>query len=200
MNEVKQYSFLQLILDDRNFHAKFLNTLSFLEYIGARKIFKERDEKSVDLETLVHMSEEVRHALLFKRLSMRVCSRERGYNRGDIFCFEITRRYIGDLDKFCSELVERDDCYALVSYIVEKRAVSFYRYYSHELEKRGGGFSLKSLLMEEERHLAEMGDRVCGNIPVEVMRGALDFERGLFERFVQSLKGELGNSLSVDAR
>ena len=191
MNEPDKYDFLGPILQDQNLHAKFLNTLSFLEYIGARKIFKGRDEKSVDFETLMHMSEEVRHALLFKRLSIKVCSKKRNYDSEGVFCFEITRRYIGDLDKYCEGLVEQDDCYALVSYIIEQRAVSFYRHYSRTLEKRGGGFSLKSLLVEEERHLEEMEAKIRGNLSPDVVRNAWNFEGKLFENFVGALKREL---------
>ena len=184
---VEHYSFLEPILDDQNLHAKFLNTLSFLEYIGARKIFKGRNEKSVDFETLMHMSEEVRHALLFKRLSMKICSKERNYDRDGVFCFEITRRYIGDLDKYCENLVERDDCYALVSYIIEQRAVSFYRHYSRILEERRGGFPLKSLLAEEERHLEEMEAKIRCHISPEVVQKAWDFEGELFDKFVGAI-------------
>ena len=194
---VEQYDFLGPILDDQNLHAKFLNTLSFLEYIGARKIFKGRDEKSVDFETLMHMSEEVRHALLFKRLSMKVCPKERSYNKEGVFCFEITRRYIGDLDKYCEGLVERDDCYALVSYIIEQRAVSFYRHYSRILEERRGGSPLKSLLVEEERHLKEMEAKIQCDISPETVQKAWDFEGGLFDRFAGALKQEARKLLKL---
>ena len=194
----KQYSFLDLILDNQEHHAKFLNTLSFLEYIGARKIFKGRNETSVDLETLVHMSEEIRHALLFKRLSMKVCSQDRSYNEDGVFCFEVTRRYIGKLDNYCEKLVGKDDCYALVSYVIEQRAVSFYRYYSRQLKKKGEGFTLKSLLLEEERHLLEMEEKIRCNTPQDVVRGALDFEENLFVEFVNALSREIGGDYYPD--
>ena len=193
MNKTDKYDFLEHILIDRNLHAKFLNTLSFLEYIGARKIFKERDEKNVDFETLVHMSEEVRHALFFKRLSIKICSKDRNYDQKGVFCFEIARSYIGRLDKHCDKLVERNDCYALVSYIIEQRAVDFYRHYSRELERREGGFTLKSLLLEEERHLEEMEKKIRNNVPLDIIQGALDFESKLFEEFIGTLKEETQN-------
>ena len=36
MNEAVKYDFLEPILKNRDIHAKFLNTLSFLEYIGQK--------------------------------------------------------------------------------------------------------------------------------------------------------------------
>ena len=183
------YNFLEPILTRPELHAKFLNTLSFLEYIGARKIFKSRDEKNVDYETLMHMSEEVRHALLFKRLSMKVDSKERAYDSEGVFCYEIARSYIGKLDSFCERLAGKDNCYGLVSYIIELRAVSFYRHYSTV-----GGLPLKSLLMEEERHLSEMEEKIRSTVPREVVRGALDFERELFDEFVEAIYEDLESS------
>ena len=192
-----EYNFLGPILNDRDLHAKFLNTLSFLEYIGARKIFKGRDEGSVDFETLLHMSEEVRHALLFKRLSMKVSPKKMGYNREGVFCYEIARSYIGKLDQYCEQLVSKDDCYALVSYVIEQRAVSFYRHYSGELEKRGKGFSLKSLLAEEERHLVEMEEKIRSHIPSDIVQGALDFEGKLFTEFTDALNRSLSGDYDL---
>ena len=191
MKGIDKYGFLEKVLDDQNLHAKFLNTLSFLEYIGARKIFKGRDEKSVDFETLMHMSEEVRHALFFKRLSIKTCSKKRGYNKEGVFCFEITRCYIGKLDKYCEKLVKKNDCYGLVSYIIEQRAISFYRHYSCELEKQKQGFSLKSLLIEEERHLNEMKEKISCNISPNIIQKALNFEGKLFDEFVGALEKEI---------
>ena len=143
MKKIERYDFLDSILRNQDIHAKFLNTLSFLEYIGARKIVKGRDEKSVDYETLMHMSEEIRHALLFKRFAMKVCSQERGYDQEGVFCYEITRNYIGKLDNYCETLVGADDCYALVSYIIELRAISFYRHYARKLEAFQMGYFLE---------------------------------------------------------
>ena len=145
----------------------------------------------MDFETLLHMSEEIRHALLFKRLSMKICPQEKKYDREGVFCFEFARRYIGDLDKYCEGLVAKDDCYTLVSYIIEQRAVSFYRHYSGLLEKREGGFSLKSLLMEEERHLKEMEAKILNSISQDIIQSAWDFEGQLFEKFIEALNLEI---------
>ena len=60
MNEI-----LELIVSDRFIHAKWLNALSHLEYIGTRKIIKSQLSENIDYETLKHIHEESRHALFF---------------------------------------------------------------------------------------------------------------------------------------
>ena len=48
-------------------HAKWLNTLSFMENAGARKISASEDKKNVSLIILKHAAEEHRHAYYLKK-------------------------------------------------------------------------------------------------------------------------------------
>ena len=80
MNTELDYSFLETLFINPKLHAKFLNTLSFLEYTGARKIVKSQDAEDIDMEKLSHMAEEIRHALMFKRFSNKVSPNQLGYD------------------------------------------------------------------------------------------------------------------------
>ena len=63
---------LSELVKHNELHAKFLNTISLMEYMGARKIVKSQLEKNVDSEVLAHMTEEIRHAQIFKKARWQV--------------------------------------------------------------------------------------------------------------------------------
>lgn len=57
---------LTALVKQPTLHARFLNTLSLLEFIGARKIMKSQEEDSVTPAVLAHATEEIRHAQVLK--------------------------------------------------------------------------------------------------------------------------------------
>ena len=65
-------AFLQQVVSHPLLHAKWLNTLSFLEHIGSRKIIKSQNSHTLNYVILQHISEETRHALFFKALIHKV--------------------------------------------------------------------------------------------------------------------------------
>ena len=58
---------LENIVKDNLIHAQWLNTLSFMENAGARKISASEDRQKVSLIILKHAAEEHRHAYYLKR-------------------------------------------------------------------------------------------------------------------------------------
>ena len=72
------YSFLDLLIKSNYLHGKLLNTLSLLEYTGARKIVKSQLETNIDLKTLNHMQDEIKHAQMFKRYAHKVFKKDKG--------------------------------------------------------------------------------------------------------------------------
>ena len=83
-NERTLEMFFRRIAEVPALHARFLNTVAMLEYIGARKIMKSQRADMFDMELLSHVSEETRHAWLVKRMAIKLdpeewsCSSERG--------------------------------------------------------------------------------------------------------------------------
>src|SRR5437899_9916061 len=69
------HRFLPLIIPSRELHAKWLNTLSFLENCGARKIAACEHPTLVKEEMLKHAAEEFRHAHYLKRQIPRIWTR-----------------------------------------------------------------------------------------------------------------------------
>jgi hypothetical protein len=60
--EIKLEVMIDKILADDRLHAKWLNTLSMLENVGARKISAYEDPRLVTEDVLKHALEESRHA------------------------------------------------------------------------------------------------------------------------------------------
>lgn len=79
--------FLKKIIQDQKIHSRWLNTISFLEHIGSRKILATQSGFAVGEMILRHASEETRHAHFFKRMSERIspgtCP---DYQMGNLHC------------------------------------------------------------------------------------------------------------------
>jgi len=199
MNVNDDYSFLNSIVKNEYLHGKFLNTFSFLEYTGARKILKSQEEKSIDLDMLNHMSEEIRHAQMFKRYAHKIYpSKKWKFSVDDVFCYELTRSLIGKLDRYCEKLIGKSSCYHVVSYVIEKRALKFYKYYLSILKENKLDISLRGLILEEERHLEEMSQYIEGIVPEETLESIMGFEQAMFEEFCYEVSLEINvkNSFS----
>lgn len=65
-------AFLRTVTADRGLHVRWLNTLSLLEFMGARKIARSAQAKNLDETFLRHLAEEARHAHFFKRMALRI--------------------------------------------------------------------------------------------------------------------------------
>ena len=152
--------FLSTLIHEPQWHARWLNTLSFLEYIGARKIIKSQEAHSLDLMMLEHISEETRHAHFFKRLSEKVLPGAcLGYREGELLAGRESERYFQSLDAMVTTELGTPRTrlnYLYVTWLIEERAVLVYKLYSQVMREKGGAFKLQAVLNEEGRHLEEM--------------------------------------------
>jgi len=141
-------------------HARFLNTLSLLEHIGSRKIMASQSGSGLGNETLRHLAEETRHAYFFKRAAEGLAKRALDYEARNTIAGTFARAYMGRLDAEIARALGEGAKLALpylyMSFIVELRAVWLYRLYQTALAEHQAGFTLKSVLAEEELHLAAM--------------------------------------------
>lgn len=154
--------FLPLIVKSDELHAKLLNTFSFLEYIGFRKIVKSQRAEDLDCETLGHAIEEGRHALLLKKLAVKVGgSRFDSYTASELMAGEDAEDYFQSLDAACEKLLEGQIAgasltrltYLYVTWLIELRALSVYGAYQKAARENGMQPPLGGLLAEEDRHL-----------------------------------------------
>src|SRR5687768_15269402 len=121
------YHFLQLLLDDRVTLAKWMNTLSFLEHIGSRKILKSQKSENLSFEILNHLAEEARHAAFIKKIALKLDPQVTSYQDKHLFCGQEAKEYILTLDERCHHFlqslpVSENETYYWVTYLIEVRA------------------------------------------------------------------------------
>lgn len=156
----------QIVLDPQ-LHAKWLNTLSYLENCGARKIASCEHPTRVKEEMLKHASEEFRHAhYLKKQIKKLIDTPLTDYSPSSILGGFTTFHYLNTLDiavcrhlkqeKKLSKEALKGVAYILVTYAIELRASELYPLYHEILKESSSKVAVKSILLEEEEHLEEM--------------------------------------------
>jgi hypothetical protein len=190
---------LEALARDPARHARFLNTLSLLEYIGVRKILKSQPAESLSAEMLEHILEEARHAAILKRLALRVGgSAVADYGASALLCGEEARRYIQTLDRGAAiDLLESGfpaDTAPAVNYLyttllIEERAGRVYPVYEPVLAAQGIGGVLAGIVREEEGHLGAVTRRLLLEDREHAAR--LERLRQLERRAFAALRGAL---------
>lgn len=146
---------LQCITQKPVLEAKWLNTLSMLEFVGARKIGKTVCKDHPSLEILQHHADELRHAYLFKNLSLQL-------SQGkcvDYLCHDEALSYFQMLDHFLTEWLNEETeqtnpyhNYLLVTCAIEKRAMQIYPVYQKITSQRVVADSLQKIIADENHH------------------------------------------------
>lgn len=183
-------------------HARFLNTLSLLEYIGVRKILKSQPAETLSAGMLEHVLEEARHAYVLKQLALRVGGEAVAtYAAPALLCGEEARRYIQTLDRSAEIDLKESRLpaggapavnYLYTTLLIEERAGAVYPLYEPLLAQVGLGGILAGIVREEEGHLTAVMRRVmaedAAHAPrLERLRRA---ERRAYAAFVGALDRE----------
>jgi bacterioferritin (cytochrome b1) len=161
------YAFLDQVVTHSHVHSRWLNTLSYLENSGARLISRYQDPVTTNLIVLKHAAEEFRHAYYLKKMIDRVepgaCA---DYSMDTLLAGTDTRNYLLQLNLEVSRMLKREGifdpikikkgAYLLVTYAIEVRADVLYGAYQTSLSKQSSRVNVKSIIAEEEGHLAEM--------------------------------------------
>jgi hypothetical protein len=189
------------IVADPTLHARWLNTFSFLEYVGFRKIVKSQRAETLGVAVLNHALEEGRHALGLRKIAVKLGGpRFDSYAPETLLCGEEAESYFQDLDAACdaafsdrSETERAKLAYATVTALVERRALDVYGLYSRALGDSEIARKLDGLLAEEVKHLGEVESWLGESDALDVI-AASDLpghETRLYERFLEALEHEL---------
>lgn len=161
---------LSVIVNNTPFHAKWLNTLSYLENCGARKIAACEHPTLVKEEMLKHAAEEFRHAHHLKRQIQKLSVDPiEDYSLNHLLGGTTTLHYLTALDLQASKYLKKNGLsknaikeasYLLVTYAIELRAGELYQLYDETLRKAKSTVVVKSILLEEKEHLNEMKEGI----------------------------------------
>jgi hypothetical protein len=189
-----------VVKDDR-IHARLLNTFSFLEYIGFRKIVKSQRAEILNRSLLTHALEEGRHALLLKKLAVKLGGPEFDFYRPEtMFCPEAAKTYFQELDHQCDAKFahlgdfERSKLvYLYVTWLIERRALDVYGCYKEMLGNSDLAPRLNALLAEEVGHLRAVEAGIAAGDPEHATRSAQfeALEAALYKDFVGAMSREL---------
>lgn len=194
-------SLLQKILAEPALHARWLNTFSYLEYVGFRKIVKSQRAETLTATVLGHACEEGRHALSLKKLAIKLGGpRFDSYAPELLLCGKEAEAYIQGLDKNCdAAFADRPEperarlTYCYVSWLIERRALDVYQSYKRALGESEIARKLASLLAEETKHLAD-AEAMLGASDPQFFARAKEFEAvelSLYQNFIGALTREL---------
>lgn len=195
---------LEGIIGSNNLHARWINTLSMMENTGARKISAAEDKTKVTLVVLKHAAEEARHAYYLKKqiakIDEKLCP---DYSAESLLCPVISASYLNKLDIAVCRYLKNElhlktaelkyGAYLLVTYAIEMRADTLYPAYQEVLSNTGSKVNVKSIIAEEETHLAEMLHQMETFFTDWEMhaRKVVEIEEELFAYWIQGLKKEL---------
>ena len=158
---------LEQVVSDDQVHARFLNTLSLQENIGARKISASEQPETSTYMVLKHAAEEHRHAFYLKKqigkLSINACPT---YEPDYLLAPYSSKYYLNKLDMATSRYLMdhmrlkgaalKFGAYLLVTYAIEVRADEIYPIYQKVLDDAKSKVSVRSIIIEEQGHLEEM--------------------------------------------
>lgn len=197
-------SILNKIVNDNVLHAKWLNTLSYMENAGAKKISASEHKENVNLIILKHAAEEHRHAYYLKKQIAKVDeSLCKTYKNSELLSPNHTKYYLHALDIAVCRYLKAEfnlsgyelkfAAYLFVTYAIEVRADELYPVYQAILNDAKSKVNVKSIILEEEGHLEEMINQLIGfssdweNHAAKVV----EIEKSFFENWVNSLSAEL---------
>jgi hypothetical protein len=189
------------IVADPLLHARWLNTFSFLEYVGFRKIVKSQRAEALNAAILTHALEEGRHALGLKKLAVKLGGPQfDSYAPEALLCGEEAEAYFQDLDGACEEaFLDRSEAeratlvYCYVTWLIERRALQVYGAYKTALGDSEVARKLEGLLAEEAKHLTDVEASLHAGDP-DFATKSREFEAVeavLYRKFIEALAHEL---------
>ena len=163
---------LRKIVDNNETHALWLNSLSYMENAGARKISASEDRTLVSLLQLKHAAEEHRHAFYLKKqiqkLGDNLCP---FYREEELLAPKSTRQYLHRLDVMACRYLKQNlglkgsplkyAAYLFVTYAIEVRADQLYPLYQKVLPEKQCKVSVKNIISEEVGHMEEMTSQLA---------------------------------------
>ncbi len=188
------YETLNEIVASDTLHVRWLNTLSYLENCGAKKIAACEHPTLVKKEMLKHAYEEFRHAFYLKQ-QMKKIKGEFLEDYRTILGGMFTKNYLNRLEiEVCRLLKNKfgwnkerisEKAYVCVTYAIEVRASILYPLYQKILKEQGSAVSVKMLILEEDQHLAEMEKELNNLKGCECLKELLcTTENKLYQRWV----------------
>ncbi len=189
---------LERVTQDDALEARWLNTVSMMEHIGARKISRTVAASHPSVEVLEHLADETRHALAFKQLA---CTLQGDGGEPDYLCPAAAVTYFKHLDEAASGWIaaragQRDmwGSYLLVTTLIERRAMRLYPLYKSLTRHEVVRDEVQRVILEEANHRKVLESRALAHVRalgVEDLSECVAMEEALMEGFARAVRQEL---------
>lgn len=184
-------------------HGQWLNSLAYMEHVGATKIAKTQSGEKATFTTLKHAAEEARHGFYLKKLAKKVWTDvPDDFRPSGMLAARASKQYLHRLDISISRMLKQAGitgnefgqlAYLLVTYAIEMRADDLYPVYQEAIEGYPVKISVRTIINEEEGHLAEM-QAGLSQFPFDTqpfMEEAIAIESELFRNWISEIKDAL---------
>ncbi|CAM4282878.1 MULTISPECIES: hypothetical protein [Myxococcus] len=195
---------LRQLAQSPDMEARWLHTLSLMEFIGARKISRTVADRHPTLEVLGHLADETRHAFAFKRLSAEVA----GAEITTFLCPEAAGRYFQALDHelatWATSFTGAPDVYLhylLTTTAIERRAMVLYPLYKAASRQPAVREELGRVVTEEQSHRLTIEDACVERLTAvgATLDAALALEERLFAAFIGELEATVARESGAQA-
>lgn len=198
--------FFNKIIKNDEIHAKWLNSLSYLEYSGFRKIVKSQVSDTLSDTILSHILEEARHSFYFKKLALGIGgSKFNTFKESTLLSAKAVKNYFHSLDHGILKIIEnsnnkKEGAYFLTTWLIEERALSMYQRYQEVLVKNNFNISLSPVLNDESKHLESVLHDLSHYFPeLQDLKPIFkNFEHECFEILWAALIYEINNSKKLE--
>jgi hypothetical protein len=200
-NVTRTVRLLERIVPEPRLHARFVNTLARMEYVGVRKMLKSRRAERLDLDGIQHILDEAVHTMRLKKAAIALdrsgTGEVRTFATADTLAGDAGENYLQALDHRAEEMLAEHPAdlrseanYLLTSAAVEVRAQVFYPIYDRLLKEHQAGFSVAAITKDEDRHLEEMAAGLEAVLPnwKPRLEPLLAAEEALFARFLAAIE------------
>ena len=186
---------LERITSNTSLHARFLNTLSYLEYTGVRKMLKSLPSSILNKTFLDHINEEIRHSLFLKSLAQNLDKKSLSFKDHELLAKSTASHYFQEVDHYGLKFSFSNSVlnYLYTTYAVEQRALIFYSLYNDILKKKNFPFTMQAILNDEKNHLDHVLKKIQKMDPFwdKNLEEISQFEHQKYFAFLISLEKEI---------
>lgn len=189
-------SFLESALSSDHRHYLWLRSLSYLEYIGYRKMVKSVPYSKVNRDIYRHLSDEIQHSFVLRELAEKNFPRKSIPDALHQELIRIAEDYFQGIDSkihdYVKEKTGRENpflAYMAVSYVIEKRAMRVYPTYFAKLTSSPLKGVIQKIIKEESEHLSYLEGVMEALTEGPALRDPFLFEmeERLFSRYLQAM-------------
>ncbi|MCB1215510.1 MAG: long-chain fatty aldehyde decarbonylase, partial [Deltaproteobacteria bacterium] len=184
-------AFLQEVSQNPLHQYLWLRSLSYLEYIGYRKMVKTLGSE-LNSQSYQHLNDEIHHSYMLKEIAEKLRPEERVDFSEHLV--QLAENYFQNIDQatenwLIEKLGEKNPflCYLLVSYLIEKRAMQLYPQYLAIANTKSLKYILQKILKDEKEHLDYLEEVLKDNPVLSYFKDSStwDFEEECFQKYLK---------------